>query len=65
MEPFFSLLQENVLDRHRWGAREEPRIAIVAWIERTRHCRRRRIALRRLTPIEFESSMIALASQAA
>lgn len=36
---FFSLLQKNVLDRRRWGTREELRIAIVTWIERT--CRRR------------------------
>lgn len=35
MESFFSLLQKNVLDRRRWGTREELRIAIVTWIERT------------------------------
>ena len=33
MESFFSLLQRNVLDRRRWDTREEPRIAIVTWIE--------------------------------
>ena len=32
---FFSLLQQNVLDRRRWDTREELRIAIVTWIERT------------------------------
>lgn len=35
MESFFSLLQKNVLDRRTWATREELRIAIVTWIERT------------------------------
>jgi len=41
MESFFSLLQKNVLDRRRWDTREQLRIAIVTWIERTYHRRRR------------------------
>jgi putative transposase len=35
MESFFSLLQKNVLDRRSWSTREDLRIAIVTWIERT------------------------------
>ena len=35
MESFFSLLQKNVLNRRRSDTREELRIAIVTWIERT------------------------------
>lgn len=54
MESFFSLLQKNVLDRQRWTNREELRVAIVIWIERTYHLRRRQRALGRLTPIEYE-----------
>ena len=54
MESFFSLLQKNVLDRQRWETREELRIAIVIWIERTYHRRRRQRVLGRLTPVEFE-----------
>lgn len=54
MESFFALLQKNVLDRHRWATREELRLAIVTWIERTYHRRRRQRALGKLTPIEFE-----------
>ena len=50
MESFFSLLQKNVLDRRSWATREELRIAIVTWIERTYHRRRRQYALGRLTP---------------
>jgi transposase InsO family protein len=55
MESFFALLQKNVLDRQRWTTREELRLAIVAWIERTYHRRRRQRALGKLTPIEFEA----------
>lgn len=58
MESFFSLLQKNVLDRRRWATREELRLAIITWIERTYHHRRRRQArLGRLTPIEYETIM--------
>jgi transposase InsO family protein len=35
MESFFALLQKNVLDRQRWPTREELRLAIITWIERT------------------------------
>jgi len=65
MESFFSLLQKNVLDRRRWDTREQLRIAIVTWIERTYHRRRRQAALGRLTPVEFEAIMTTPASQAA
>ena len=65
MESFFSLLQKNVLDRQVWATREELRIAIVTWIERTYHRRRRQDALGRLTPIEYETIMTTPATQAA
>ena len=55
MESFFALLQKNVLDRQRWQTREELRLAIVTWIERTYHRRRRQRGLGKLTPIEFET----------
>jgi transposase InsO family protein len=55
MESFFALLQKNVLDRQRWQTREELRLAIVLWIERTDHRRRRQRRLGRLTPVEFEA----------
>ena len=55
MESFFSLLQKNVLNRRRWRTREELRLAIVVWIEKTHHRRRRQDTLGRLTPIEFET----------
>lgn len=57
MGSFFALLQRNVLDRRSWKTRYELRIAIVTWIERTYHRRRRQAALGRLTPIEYETIM--------
>ena len=57
MESFFSLLQKNVLNRRSWTTREQLRIAIVTWIERTYHRRRRQAGLGRLTPIEYETIM--------
>ena len=47
------------------GDREDLRIAIVTWIERAHHRRRRQQALGRLTPIEFETIMTTQAAQAA
>jgi putative transposase len=55
MESFFALLQKNVLDRQRWRTRADLRLAIVTWIERTYHRRRRQRRLGTLTPIEFET----------
>lgn len=65
MESFFALLQKNVLDRRTWSTRQELRIAIVTWIERTYHRRRRQTALGRLTPVEYETIMTKPAAQAA
>ena len=65
MESFFALLQKNVLNQRAWATREELRIAIVTWIERTYHRRRRQPRLGRLTPVEFEAIMNTLAVLAA
>lgn len=55
MESFFSLLQKNVLNTRRWATREDLRLAIVIWIERTYNRRRRQRGLGRLTPVEYET----------
>ena len=55
MESFFALLQRNVLDRKRWTSRAELTSAIITWIERTYHRRRRQRGLGKLTPIEYET----------
>lgn len=65
MESFNSLLQNNVLDTRRWETREDLQLAIVTWIERTYHRRRRRAALGRLTPVEYELIMTPAVNQAA
>ncbi len=54
-ESFFALLQKNVLNRQPWATRDELRLAIIIWIERTYHRRRRQRRLGKLTPIEFET----------
>ena len=54
MESFFALVQKNVLNKRRWSSREELRLELVVWIEKTYHRRRRQRVLGRLTPIEFE-----------
>ena len=51
--------------RQPWPTREDLRIRIVTWIERTYHRRRRQDALGRLTPVEFEAIMTPAATQAA
>ena len=65
MESFFALLQKNVLNTRNWATRQELRLAIVTWIERTYHRRRRQRALGRLTPVEFEAIMTTPAASAA
>lgn len=57
MESFFALLQKNVLERRLWQTRDQLRIAIVMWIERTYHRRRRQKRLSGLTPMEYEAIM--------
>lgn len=43
---FFAPLQKNVLNRRRrWATRDDLRLEIVTWIERTYHRRRRQTAL--------------------
>ncbi|MFD4987479.1 IS3 family transposase [Streptomyces sp. NPDC058372] len=65
MESFFALPQKNVLDRRAWATRQELRIAIVTWIERTYHRRRRQKRLVGLTPIEYENIVTPPAALAA
>jgi len=50
MESFFAPLQKNVLSSRRWASRQELGLAIVTWIERTYHRRRRQRVIGKLTP---------------
>ncbi|MFC5424995.1 IS3 family transposase [Brevibacterium otitidis] len=54
MESFFAVLQKNVLNRRRWATRAQLRTAIVHWVERTYHQKRRQRRLGKLTPVEYE-----------
>ncbi len=58
-------IDERMKSRVAAATLEELRIAIVTWIERTYHRRRREASLGRLTPIEFETAMITPALQVA
>jgi putative transposase len=64
-------LGAELLMEARWptssekALRHELRIAIVTWIERIYHRRRRQAALGRLTPIEYETIMNEPGRQAA
>jgi putative transposase len=55
MESFYALVQKNVLNLKSWDTREELRLALVTWIEKTYNRRRRQRALGRLTPVEYET----------
>jgi putative transposase len=48
MESFFSLLQKNGLERQRWHSRQDARLAIGIWTERTYHHRKRQRRLGQL-----------------
>jgi len=65
METFFSLLQNNCLDRQIWATHENMHIAIVTWFERAYHRRKRPASLGRSTPIKFEAITTTPAAQAA
>lgn len=55
MESFFSLLQEDVVNRQRWQTRSQLRTEISYWIEAKYRPRRRQRALGKQTPIKFET----------
>lgn len=66
MESFLVVLQKNVLDRGRWGTRARLRTAIVHWVERTYHRKRRQRRLGKLAPVDYEPvhhKAVALAAQ--
>ncbi len=64
-ESFFALLQKNVLNTRTWATRDQLRIAITVWIERTYNQRRRQNTLDRLTPATYETIMTPTTAQAA
>lgn len=55
MESFFALLQKNVLDLKKWDSYQILRLAVVEWVEKSYHRKRRQRRLGCLTPVEFET----------
>jgi transposase InsO family protein len=53
-ESFFSSMQVELLDRHRWHTRQELANAIFEWIEAFYNPIRRHSALDYLSPIDYE-----------
>jgi putative transposase len=55
---FWSRMQVELLDRHRWRTRIELANAIVEYLEIVHHRQRRHSALGMLSPIEFETRQL-------
>lgn len=54
MESFFAVLHNNVVNRGRWDTITRLRTAIVHWIERTSHRKRRQRGVGKLIPVDDE-----------
>jgi len=65
IESFFTLLPNDVRRWKVWVTREELRIAVVTWIERSYQRRLRQDALGRLMPVKFETIITTSTTQAA
>jgi putative transposase len=53
-ESFFSTLQRELLDEHRWQDRRELALAVFEWIEGWYNPRRRHSSVGNLSPIDYE-----------
>jgi putative transposase len=56
IEAFWSRMQVELLDRHRWRTRVEVANAIFEYLEIFHNRQRRHSSLAMLTPIEFENT---------
>ena len=56
IEAFWSRMQVELLDRHRWQTRVELANAIFGYLEVFHNRARRHSALGKLTPIRFENT---------
>jgi putative transposase len=55
-ESFFSTLQRELLDEHRWSTRRQLALAVFEWIEGWYNPRRRHSSIGNLSPIDYERS---------
>ena len=63
-ELFFSTLQREVLDQHRWNTPEQLAIAIFEWIEAWYNPTRRHTSIDMLSPINYEQTHTPVAQAA-
>lgn len=61
-ESFFATLEREVIDRRKFRSRSEARMAIFVWLESWYNPKRRHSALGYLSPINYESKMLAEAA---
>ena len=57
-ESFFSTLQRELLDEHRWTSRRQLALAVFEWIEAWYNPHRRHSSLGDVSPIDFESTVV-------
>ncbi len=55
-ESFFSTLQRELLDEHRWSSRRQLALALFEWIEAWYNPRRRHSSIGNLSPIDYEAN---------
>jgi putative transposase len=55
-ESFFSTLQRELLDEHRWSTRRQLALAVFEWIEGWYNPHRRHSSVGNLSPIDYERS---------
>ncbi len=63
-ESFFSTLQRELLDEHRWQTRHQLALAVFEWIEAWYNPRRRHSSIGNLSPIDFETRFTPAAAAA-
>lgn len=51
-------MRQTLLDREVWATRQQLRMKIVTWIEKTYHRRRKQQELGRMTPVQFEAHLL-------
>ncbi len=63
-ESFFSTLQRELLDEHRWESRRQLALAVFEWIEAWYNPRRRHSSIGDLSPIDYEARFTPAAAAA-
>lgn len=63
-ESFFSTLQRELLDEHRWDTRRQLALAVFGWIEARYNPRRRQSSIGDLSPIDYEARLTPAAAAA-